>query len=106
MGVQNIFENLKKFINKETLVDKIKITRMTNIERDLGITGDDAWDFLEKYGNKFKVDISNFDFNKSFQEEGSWVFGWVLNIFSNKNSTRQTLTVGQLEEAVKIGKLE
>ncbi|HBK70365.1 MAG TPA: hypothetical protein DDZ39_01695 [Flavobacteriaceae bacterium] len=104
MEKTDTFEKLKKFIIKETLVNDLEITTMTTLERDLGITGDDAWDLLEKYKNIFNVDISNFEFNEYFQEEGSWVLGWLFDVFKNKQ--RRTLTVGQLVEAINKGQLE
>lgn len=99
------FEKIKEFVIRESLVDNLEITRMTTIERDLGITGDDAWNLMEKFRNEFCVDISNFEFDKYFQEEGSWVLGWLFNIFKKRNM-REKLTVGQLEEAIKKGQLK
>ncbi|MEQ3663794.1 DUF1493 family protein [Olleya sp.] len=106
MERNNIFEKVKEFIIKESLVDYIEITPTTSIEKDLGITGDDAVDLLTKFGNEFHVDVSNFEFKKYFQEEGSWVFGWLSNIFGKEDPIRIHLTMDKLEEAVKKGRLE
>ncbi|MCK5677591.1 MAG: DUF1493 family protein [Flavobacteriaceae bacterium] len=101
MERNDVFEKVKEFMIREFFVDNIEITHITTIERDLGITGDDAWDLLEKFGNEFDVDVSNFEFKKYFQEEGDWVFGWLSNIFKKNNViTKKNLTVGQLEKAV------
>ncbi len=44
----------------------------TRIEDDLGITGDDAYDFMEDYQNEFEVDLTGFQFNKHFGPETSF----------------------------------
>ncbi|QNF31853.1 DUF1493 family protein [Adhaeribacter swui] len=45
----------------------------SSIENDLGITGDDAVELLEKFAQKFKVDLDGFDFSKYFSPEGVYV---------------------------------
>lgn len=42
----------------------------THIEDDLGITGDDAAELMQKFSKKFNVDLTGFDFMKSFDPEG------------------------------------
>lgn len=44
-----IFNILKAFVTKEAAVDDKEITREASIEDDLGVTGDDAVDFLIAY---------------------------------------------------------
>jgi len=42
----------------------------SSIEDDLGITGDDAIEFMEKFADRYKVDLSDFKFTKYFSPEG------------------------------------
>lgn len=42
----------------------------TIIEDDLGITGDDASELMEKFSTKFNVDLAGFNFMKFFSPEG------------------------------------
>jgi len=103
----DVFKRIEKFLITESLVDYIEITKDTTIEGDLGITGDDAYDILVKFSEVFNVNISNFDFKKYFHEEGDWVFGWLFKLLNRKNKVKKNiLTVGDLEKAIELGKLE
>ena len=42
----------------------------SSIEDELGITGDDAIEFMEKFAAKYKVDLSDFEVSKYFSPEG------------------------------------
>lgn len=42
----------------------------TVIEDDLGITGDDADELMQKFSKKFNVDLTGFNFMKFFDPEG------------------------------------
>jgi hypothetical protein len=71
------------------------------LEKDLGIYGDDAAEFLEKYSQKFNVDISNFNFPTHFTSETPFyiVRKYLLGI------NKKDLTIKDLEEGVIKGKL-
>ncbi len=45
-------------------------TLRTKIEEDLGITGIDAAELMDKFAQTYKVDLSEFDFSKHFSPEG------------------------------------
>ena len=47
-----------------------KLNGETVLEADLGITGDDASEFLEAYSRDFEVDLSGFEFYRHFDAEG------------------------------------
>jgi acyl carrier protein len=57
MGEQ-IFEKIKQFVDDEGWGYGISFNRETKIEADLGITGDDAAEFMIDYGKQFNVDVS------------------------------------------------
>jgi hypothetical protein len=42
----------------------------TRLEEDLGMTGDDAWEFLQKFGVRFEIDFTGLEFHKHFGPEG------------------------------------
>ncbi len=100
------FENLVNFLVKESGVDDEEITRDTQIEDHLGVTGDDAMDFMIAYGKTFKVDVTKFmaanyfgpERNVVLSEFGKWITG-------NRIRTRKILTVGHLEKGVYAGRL-
>jgi len=99
-------EKLKSFIIQETLVKEKEVVPSAEIDKDLGITGDDAVELIDNFSNEFNVDISGFEFDKYFQEEGSWFFGWLSDFFNKgERLPRIGLTINDLAEAVSTGKL-
>ena len=42
----------------------------SDLEKELGISGDDAYDLIIDYGLVFNVDVSAFLLNKCFYDEG------------------------------------
>jgi hypothetical protein len=60
-----VVELLKEYVGKRRI-----LLRETTLFGDLGLDGDDAGDFLEKYHDRFHVDLSQFDFQRYFLGEG------------------------------------
>lgn len=104
---EETFNRLKAFVIKQSGVDDEEITRDTQIEDDLGVTGDDAVDFLIAYGNVFNVDVTKFtaadyfgtERNVVLSEFGRWLTG-------QTRRTRKVLTVGHLEKGIYAGRLD
>lgn len=59
---------VKSFIESESL-EKIKNLN-TKIEKDLYLSGDDNYELLVKFVEKFELDHSKFDYSKHFLSEG------------------------------------
>lgn len=98
-----IFERLKSFIVSIRGKYKIPFTRETKLESDLKITGDDAYEFIEEFGKEFNVDIKDFEVAKYFASEGT--FALYRLIFTGIKTNKKQLTIGDLEKAIKCGKL-
>lgn len=97
-----IFEKLKIFTVKESFVTDTLLTRSTRIEIDLGITGDDAIEFILAFGKEFCVDVSEFRVSDYFKGEG-WSFS---EFFCKREKGKfKDLTLGDLENAIKLKKL-
>jgi len=95
-------EKLNEFIKNKTGVEATHSS--LKLRKDFGIDGDDALEFLQEFSTTFNVDISMIDFHDVFNEEGSWnPFSAVTDFFSN--TKKRDLTVVDLEQAVKTGKL-
>ncbi len=47
-----------------------KIAVSTQLKNDLGLTGDDDWEFVVAFAQRLSVDMEAFDFNKHFHPEG------------------------------------
>ena len=109
-----IWEKLEPFIRKETdMSPKEKLDHDTQIQDDLGITGDDADPFMEKFFKYFNVKEGDFDLGRYFCGEGlspffPFILLWIiaLKLFGKKYASieRETLTVGMLEKAIELGK--
>ncbi len=101
------FDKLKTFVIKQAAVEADEVTREAQIEDDLGITGDDAVDFLLAFGKSFNVDISKFMAAEYFGAERNVFLSELGKLITGKNKrTRKILTVGHLEKAIIAGRLD
>ena len=91
------FQALTLFVRDQIREYKKRITRETSIENDLGITGEEAAELLSCFSEKFKVDISKFDFKKYFNDEP--------NVFVESRSVLP-FTIGHLEKAMLAKRLD
>lgn len=111
MQPQEVSAELEAFIRKEIgLSSKKPINPSSTLEDDLGVTGDDADDFMGAFSKHFNVEPGNFDFHRYFEMEGFSV--WPFSIFTNwlhkrwgikKYDQREPLTVGMLQRAIELG---
>ncbi len=82
------------------MIRNYDFTRETRIEKDLGVTGDDANELIMAFAKEFHVDVSHFILHDYFGPEGTDIFC----AYSDAES-RKKLTIADLEEAVDLGKL-
>lgn len=100
MADDSLYDRIVSFLKKETMVRNVNFNRYTQIERDLGVTGDDAAELIEAFAQEFRVDLTHFTFHDYFGPEGTDVFC----DFPDSKS-RKKLNIADLEEAVKQHKL-
>jgi acyl carrier protein len=100
-----IFDKLKDFIIKEAAVEAEEVTKGASIENDLGVTGDDAVDFLIAYGKTFNVDVTKFMAADYFEGEGDPILPAIIRMFTGKKKNK-ILTVGHLEKGIIAGRLD
>jgi hypothetical protein len=86
------------FIRKQINGYDLLINESSQLENDLSITGDDAYEFIKTFSKHYKVDISNFVFSKYFYEEP--------NAFTTQYHPISPLKVGDLAKAIAAGKLD
>ncbi len=99
---ENLVSNeLVKLVSKYSGVSNPNIN--ADLEWNLGITGDDAVDFLVEYGQKFNVNISAFSFNEYFYDEGSNIMLIICKLFRIYRKKRKTIYM--LLESINTGKL-
>ena len=102
-----INDKLFNYVKGLNLINPDKLTLDTLLEKDLGITGDDAIDFIEEFAQEFNVDISSFDYSKYFREEGFNVFEVFSRLlFREKNINHADVSIRKLREAVHNKKLK
>ncbi len=77
---------------------KHPLTRQTDLVADLGLIGDDALEFMEKYANAFGVKSGDYDYLSYFDPEQLWL----LPKF-RKTKKKHIITLGMLELAAKNG---
>jgi len=59
---------IKNFLENESYVEVESLN--SKIAGDLGMTGDDSYELLEKFIGKFELDYKDFEFDKHFYSEG------------------------------------
>ncbi|WP_138993126.1 DUF1493 family protein [Larkinella sp. C7] len=85
---------------------KFELTANTSLQKDLGIYGDDASEFIERFGQIFQVDISEFNYAKYFAGEGGIFTPWLTNWLKiDDDFGKEPLTLGDLEAAIESKKL-
>lgn len=102
-----IFKKVKIFTAKEAAVMEKEVTPDADLENDLGISGDDATEFLMAFGKEFEVDISNFMAANYFSPEGDSILPAIIRMFTGKKHPKQkSLTIKDLVKAVQAGRLD
>ncbi len=109
-------DTLKAFIRKQGfghtlpfpfLIKQKEIDRNSTLGKDLGITGDDADEFLVAFAKEFKVDVGQFPIGDYFNDEGDVILPSIIRIITGKRKReRKILTVGHLEKAMIAGRLD
>lgn len=96
-----IFNDIKSFVEEVRWKYPFELQRETRVEQDLGITGDDAYDFIDAFSKQFSVDVTNFNFDSYFELEGDWILPELVRFFRGiKKEEKLVLTLGDLEKAV------
>jgi len=104
--MEKISEEIKEFVNKIRGGYTFDFTKDTKLQEDLNIWGDDAVEFIYDFGKKFNVDISEFDIRKYFKPEGDTILASIVNHFRKTRPQKfSSLTLGDLEQAIRDGKL-
>lgn len=104
--MENVSEEITKFVNEIRGGYAFDFTTDTKLQEDLNIWGEDAVEFIEDFGANFNVDISEFDFRKYFKSERDMILVSIVKLFRKTKSPEFTpLTLGDLEQAIRNGKL-
>ncbi len=77
--LKTIRQEVLRIVEEQTGYSEKEINLNSEIEEDLGCTGDDASELLENLQKRFDIDFQGFEFSKFFSSEG--VGGHSLIIF-------------------------
>lgn len=105
----NTFERLSQFIISQRGKYRKPFTLNTTLEKDLGITGDDADEFMYAFFTHFNVDYSNFEIGKYFYGEGFDLFniiGLIRKLLGKKmlSNPQYDIILLDLMNAIEAGK--
>ncbi len=99
-----LHHDLQNFISSETGINQKKILPSSRLREDLGLDADDAFEFLQKFGERYKVDMSNFNFEAYFSKEGVELLSALFILLRIKKSVMlKSLTTADLEVAIEKG---
>ncbi len=101
-----IFNDIRSFVEEVRWKYPFELQRETRVEQDLGITGDEAYEFISAFSKQFSVDVTNFKFDSYFELEGDWILSALFRFLTGKKKEdKMVLTLGDLEKAVESKEL-
>ncbi len=96
------FAEVAEFVQKQTGHTR-PVTDETSLQSDIGVCGDDMWEFVDEYGKRFEVDVSSFLWYFHSCEEG-WNIGGLFFPPPNARVHEIPITVGMLHEFAQLGR--
>ncbi|MGN6087366.1 DUF1493 family protein [Trinickia sp.] len=104
------WDRLEAFARKELgrplFGGQLNIQPASRLEDDLGLTGLDAVEFIDKWADTFHVQAGEFPYRRYFSPEGQQLLSSFLGLFSKRfrRPTLVPLTLGMLAEAMRRGR--
>ncbi len=89
------------FISKYA-ADGDRLSEETQLVSDLGIDGDDAFEFIEAFAEEFSIKSGDFDFHRYFSPEGFNPFSLIFSFFKTQ-PIQKPITIGMLAKVVDLG---
>jgi hypothetical protein len=104
-SVSNDSDDVISFLTKVYPCGNIHLE--STLGDDMGLDGDEAYELLNEYALHFNVDMSGFVFSDYFGDEypPCSLSRLIGSFFKKPEKTKKDLTIGDLVEAVKRGKL-
>jgi hypothetical protein len=92
-----------RFLSEETGTAVHRISPRTDIVRHLRVAGDDGVELIDKFAEKFDVDMRGFIYSDYFGTEGFNPFVLFSPSFWKELRSRNSITVADLVEAAESG---
>ncbi|HVW49839.1 MAG TPA: DUF1493 family protein [Trinickia sp.] len=85
---------------------RLNLQPTSRLEDDLGLTGLDAVEFIDKWSETFDVQAQGFPYRRYFSPEGQQLLSSFLGLFSKRfrRPALLPLTLGMLAEAMRRGR--
>jgi len=77
---------------------ELELSRQKELVSELGLVGDDAFEFMGKYASYLNVEKGDYDSSSYFDAEGLW-----LLLRFRKRKAKMRITLGMLELAARDG---
>ncbi|CAE6760898.1 DUF1493 family protein [Paraburkholderia aspalathi] len=104
-----VWKKLEAFAREELgkpIFGQLRIEPDSKLEDELGLTGTDAVEFIDKWAERFGVAADGFPYGRYFGPEGLDLIGAVASLFSKRDrkTAAQPLTLGMLADAMRAGR--
>jgi len=106
----DIWQQLEAFarveLGRPLFGGQMNLQPSSRLEQDLGLTGDDATEFIAAWAQRFKVDVQGFCSRRYFGPEGNDVLSPLLGLFSKRfrRPAAVPLTLAMLAVAMRRGR--
>ena len=90
------FDEIAAFVREQTGFDRV--TPTARPVEDIGADGDDMFELMERYSERFGVDLSPYRWYFHHGEEGSWSLGGLFFDPPYKRVPHMPITVGMLHQ--------
>lgn len=104
------WERLEAFARAELgrplLGGRLTLKPESRLEQDLGLTGLDAVEFIDKWAETFGIETDGFPYRRYFAPEGQALFSSFLGLFSERfrRPLLVPLTLGMMAAAMCLGR--
>ncbi len=98
-------QQVTAFVSEQCDVPSTQLSSQTRLVEDLQLVGDDAFEFIEAYAERFSVEAGDFSFEKFFPVEGFNPLAVIADIF-RKPKQLAPITIGMLVKAAAAGRWE
>ncbi|WP_206951300.1 DUF1493 family protein [Trinickia acidisoli] len=104
------WERLEAFAREELgrplFGGQLNLQPTSRLEEDLGLTGLDAVEFIDRWAETFNVQAKGFPYRRYFGPEGQQLLSSFLGLFAKRFRRPELvpLTLGMLAEAMRRGK--
>ncbi len=93
----NLPARVMQFVREAWNMPSNKLRPETRLEEDLGMTGDDAAEFLGAFAGEFEVDLTGIEFHKHFAPECGPILSWPRSLVEEmRDHGKFPVTIGHL----------